>query len=50
MAHSRFVDMAAIYSTLPASTPGGGLRRAGAFVFGSFGLGMTEIGSEIGGL
>ncbi len=48
MAHSRIVQMAALYNALPAATPGTGLRRAGAFVFGTVGLGMAEIGSEIG--
>ncbi|MFC3571164.1 alpha/beta hydrolase [Paracoccus simplex] len=48
MAHSRIVQLAALYDTLPAATPGTGLRRAGAFVLGTVGLGMAEIGSEIG--
>lgn len=47
MAHSRIVQMAQLYNTLPASTPNTELRRAGAFVFGSVGLGIAKIGSEI---
>ncbi|QRZ12871.1 alpha/beta fold hydrolase [Paracoccus methylovorus] len=48
MAHSRIVQIAALYDTLPVAKPGTGLRRAGAFVFGAVGLGMAEIGSELG--
>lgn len=48
MAHGRIVQMASLYNTLPAATPGTELRRAGAFVFGTVGLGMAEIGTGIG--
>lgn len=45
MAHNRIVQIASLYNRMPAAT--GGVRQAGAFVLGTIGLGMTQIGTEM---
>lgn len=49
LAHSRFVDLAALYPKLegagPAGNPVAGARRVGAFVFDSVGMTFDGIGS-----
>lgn len=46
MAHGRLMQIAALYDHVPASRPGEGLRRAGAFMIGSFGQGIIEVGDS----
>lgn len=46
MAHGRLMQVAALYDHTPASRPGEGLRRAGAFMIGSFGQGIIEVGDS----
>ncbi|AYF03772.1 hypothetical protein PY32053_04238 (plasmid) [Paracoccus yeei] len=49
MAHNRIVQVAALYSRLPASETRPSLRKAGAFVFGAVGAGIVQIGQGISG-
>lgn len=44
MAHGRLMQIAAMYEQVPASRPGAGLRRAGAFMVRSAGQGMIAVG------